>query len=844
MRHQRERKPALNLTLLSIALAVSCNAWAQDSGRGVDLHFGNALDPSGMAAYGCDPDGGTWLSSIRRSTPTGFLYACVPQYPEMKEDGEGGKYRGMLSIGYINASGDTQNMMWRRFSNWDGGAYLGGDWHFEKPADGSYFDLRFSHLDQDSQYARAVFGRAGKFRVQAFARSQSNVTSGNARSIWDGVGSNHLTLKDGLLPARSTSAQVAAMSAAQPERMLTVVREKQGVGLNYYINTQWTAFANVSHEARTGARPFGGPFFFNFPFPDNGGVYETPRPIDDSTVNLNGGARFVGNVWRMEFMYSGSFFRHANRSFDYEVPYALRPVVPGLASPPLTTGQFAYEPDNNHNQLRASFTRKIAWNGQFSLTASGGTMRQNDQLLAPMPESCQGQFGIPIPGALFDCANWNTTDALSRKRADLSINSQLVDARVVLQPNDRLTWRGNIKYQREDYAGTYWAYNPLTGQWGYVAENGSQGSVVPGEAGIWSPSSPSVFTRIRNLPLDRELREASFGADWRLSDANTVGASYTFDRTERNHREVATSKDHVFKLNWTNRGLDWFTFRANYVHLRRTGSEYEYDPYEFTFSSALPGYVPPVGGDTAHTASALRKYDVGDRTQNKADLMATFSLPRNMSIYASVRGDWNDYGAELGRQRYDTLGASLQWEWQPTPATTASAWYGYDRSALEIANVNDAALTPDPTLGGPTYPIANRWWMQDRQRNHYAGINLLQRVGKVTFNADWNWAYSRGMTSYRYNSPGALANPATAPLLTGQFPDMIYRTNSLSVGMHVPLNRSLSVRLFDTYQRGRVFDWHYLGFENGQIFDHRVYTDGGPEDFSVNMVGALLEVRL
>src|SRR3546814_9525170 len=83
----------------------------------------------------------------------------------------------------------------------------------------------------------------------------------------------------------------------------------------------------------------------------------------------------------------------------------------------------------------------------------------------------------------------------------------MVDARVVLQPTDTVTWRANARYERQDYDGTYWMYNPLTGQWGYPAENGSQGSVVPGESGIWDPIlSPGAPTRIRNLPLDRELR--------------------------------------------------------------------------------------------------------------------------------------------------------------------------------------------------------------------------------------------------------------------------------------------------------------------------------------------------
>ena len=46
-----------------------------------------------------------------------------------------------------------------------------------------------------------------------------------------------------------------------------------------YLTPQWTAYANASDEQRKGARPFGGPFFFNFPFPDNGGVFETVKLV-------------------------------------------------------------------------------------------------------------------------------------------------------------------------------------------------------------------------------------------------------------------------------------------------------------------------------------------------------------------------------------------------------------------------------------------------------------------------------------------------------------------------------------------------------------------------------------
>src|SRR3546814_13482136 len=115
--------------------------------------------------------------------------------------------------------------------------------------------------------------------------------------------------------------------------------------------------------------------------------------------------------------------------------FGLRPVVPGLVSPPLTSGQFSYEPENDYHHLRASFSRKIAWNGDFSLTATGGRMSPNDYIVAPM--TCQGQFGLPvIPGALYAGDNWQTTDALSRTPSDLGIDPPIVNPPLVLQPTD------------------------------------------------------------------------------------------------------------------------------------------------------------------------------------------------------------------------------------------------------------------------------------------------------------------------------------------------------------------------------------------------------------------------
>jgi len=838
--------------LLILGLTLGARVSAQDSGIGTDLNFGNRLDPSGWASlYDCSREGTSWLTPFEQRTPTGFLYRCPPALPEGRSAGEW-RYFGTISPGYLETGGsDEENANWLRYSDWERGFILGlSHLGAVRERDGSYVDLRASRLGDDNQFYKLNGGRAGLYKIEAFYREIPNVVSANARSIWDGIGTNHLTLKDGLTPAASTPEQVAAVSAASPEQRLQVTREKEGLSVSYFFNPRWTGLFVVTNEDRKGARPYGGPFFFNFPFPDNGGILEEPRPIRDSTTNLNTALRFAGSQWRSELVYSGSFYRSKYTGYDYEMPFALFPVVPGAVSAPLPLGEFSSEPDNDYHTLRVNVSRKVPMNGDLSVTASATRMRQNDRLLAPV--TCQGSFGIdlsptgsPVNPFLFDCADWNSPASLSRTTADLTIDSGMLFARLVLQPTTQVTVRADAKFRDEDYRGNYIAFNPLTGDYGYVAENGAQGSVVPGEIGFWNPiTAPSNLTRFRNVPLDKKITEAHVGADWRIDLFNTLGATYGFTRTDREHRERKNTDDNELRLTWVNRRIDWLTLRTTYTFLRQTGDRYDFDPYEFTFTSSLPGYVQ--GEAFPHTVAQMRKYDVSSRTQNRFDLMGNASVGDDMTLNLSVRGDFNDYDAEIGRQGYDTLSTTLQWEWQPSPDTVASAYYGFERSRIKQANVNEGATTvpADAELGGASYPLAGIWHADDTQTNHNVGITLDQRLGRAYLDLAWTYTSSRGITGYSFASPIALAYPDVADTTGNEFPAMIYKVHSLNVGIRYPLGKHLNVRLFDYYERGTLRDWHYLGFDQTRTFDHRVYTDGGPEDYSDNVVGLLFEVRL
>jgi hypothetical protein len=837
---------------LSSLLIVPAVSWS-DSGVGVDTWRANKLDPTGgEATEPLDPYGTSWLEPGHHRSPTGNLYNDPPADPHTDNLSVWLIY-GTFDVGYLHTSGE-KTALFDRYTRWPtNGPAVEFDVNAERPSDGSYSELRGSFVSAEDQYYQAVYGKAGAYKAEVFVRDLSNLLSTDAKPIFNGVGTNNLTLAGGLVPGGSTSAEVAAVSAATPVTSLGTERKKQGIALSAILTPEWSVYLTTSDEERKGDRPYGGPFFFNFQG-IGGAVEETVKPIDDSTINVTAGARYAGSQWRFDLGYSGSIYRDRYLSYNFQEPFTLGPaLVPGAVSAPISQGQMSMEPDNDYHNLHLTGTRALPLNGEASLTAAGGEMRQNDSLIPPT--NCQGVFGLSTDGNLnvgpgnpflFPCDQWNTTAALSQKTANMLIVTNLLQGSIVLQPSSAVSVRAGAKYYREDYRNQYVEYNPENGSYGYVAENGAEGSIIPG-AGFWNPLTfpDASDIQVESIPYSWRNIETYAGADWRFSPHDTVGLTYTFDHYDPAHREVSYVDDNSAKLNWTDKSLRWLTLRFNYTFLKQSGSVYNSDPYAFAFFQNLPGFVPADDTVTAWTVNAQRKYDLSDRTENKIDLMATLMPLPDMTVSASVRGDWNQYPTAIGRQGYNTTAATLQWEWQFRALSSVSAWVGLDRSSMHLSDVNDATVnTTDDTLGGSTYPYANQWWANDKQRNWSGGAALNHYIGPVRIDLGWNYLSSRGITSYSDASPSATTYDYTNAQIGSQFPAMTYVVNSLTLNVTVPLGERASLRLFDYYERGQINDWHYAGFNNTLVYGNRVYTDSGPQGYDTNVVGLFVNVKL
>ena len=86
----------------------------------------------------------------------------------------------------------------------------------------------------------------------------------------------------------------------------------------------------------------------------------------------------------------------------------------------------------------------------------------------------------------------------------------------------------------------------------------------------------------------------------------------------------------------------------------------------------------------------------------------------------------------------------------------------------------------------------------------------------------------------------------SAQALAGDgFSDLVFAQNVLSLSVLVPLDKQVTLRFFERYESGVVRDWHYDGVEaNPMPSTGSLYLDAGPKDYSINLVGVLLVIRM
>ncbi len=755
---------------------------------------GHAMNPSGYPpGLRLDDRGFSYLHLGRKRTPTGILYP-YPWRPEpFKETKSGWLYRGALELGYIGLSGDTQEARFQNYADRDQGV-LPADFALEvrQPEKALWGEVHLQSVARDDALYRVALGRYDRFRLRAFHDSVPRVYMNDATILFTGAGSEYLSLPAGLTPGSNTGAEIDAALATSPQSSLSVDRTRTGISLELAPLAHLSLFTTYRFDERQGARPFGGSLFFGFVSPALGSLVEGASPIDYRTHDLSVGFEYTRPEVQFRFSYDYSRFDNRNESLSWENPF--------LPPPAVDKGRLALEPDNHLHGFRGDLGVALPAHGRFTAVLSWRDMRQDEELLAPTIND-----GIP---------DWDSSAALSQDHADARVTTLLAEGKVFFQPIHALSLRASLRVHDRDDKTDFDALNPLTGDSGFIAEDGGAGS--------------APVLRTGNINYDDRRIDFEAGTTWSIDYKTSLDFAYRHEEVRRERRETDETKENLLRVSLSTRRLPWATLRLAYEVGDRDGSNYEPDPNADVYLDA--------GGTVSIVSPGQRKYDLADRKRHAASLRSNFLLGDSTDLGLVLGFRDEDYDAAYGLDSDSGADATIELNYQPSARFDLYAYLTYEVGERRIAAVHSA---------GATFPDDNRWWTDSELRTFGGGAGASYRPwSRVTLALDYDFIDSREEIDYDYASLGATSSfgGGLSEEEAGEaFPAQRNQDHRVETSLRYQWTEKLATKLLYRFFEGSIDDFSQEGLE--LRYDKRLFLGHIDRDYSVHLFGASAELK-
>ncbi len=731
------QKKTLTLCISAAIAQVAVGTARADSAVGVNTMLGNALNPNTLKTIPArDPDG--LDAQFGQRTPTGKLHGWPTAVPTTTTTASGWTYNGQAEIGWMGAGGDTSSWWYNQYKDLPtNGLYL-NNFYFKadqtEKGQGYFVEALGGGVGYRDQYEGINFGRYNDWKVKVFYNEIPHMFTSTYRSLWQGVGSDYLTLNQlkpgGTLrpatPARpGVPAQTNLQNSATATRnnivnqlnntdlsQLELVRKTGGLTVDKWITNNWKFYGSYSNEQREGARPFG----MVVGGGGGGGNVEVPESIDYNTQDLIGALRYDDGVNNLNLQLNFSWFKNNIDTLTVENPLFATlngslPIAPNVLNPSVfTTGQYDLYPDNNYTNLRAEYARSMPnwFHSRLTATASLSKYQQDDNLIPWTTNSLQGMSFSGVNA--FN--KWNTTAALTKQSADAEIDTKMFDIGLVMRPTDKLDVNGKIRYYSTDNKTEFFACNPLTGQWGRLINDGTGASLAVPSAVVGNNpvgTLPTAYNRagcnleatqtlglaptaanlnIRNVPFEYSKTDYELGGEYRITRGQSVNGKIAREVYDREHRERDQTWENIFRAGYVNRAFSFGTLRASVEYGERRGDTYNVAAYE-EFNAGVLGPLPtanttPMAG-FIHGATVFRKYDLADRDRLALDARLDLIARQNLDV--GITGQYRDMDypdSDLGRNDHQSLGSiSLDVNWQPSAKFGVSGWWTLQESGLQ-----------------------------------------------------------------------------------------------------------------------------------------------------------------
>ena len=765
---------------------------------------GDADDATFALSRSVDPNGLSFLQKTRLRTPTGFLYPYPVEPTEGLLLGDW-RLRGLADLGWQESWGGEDEAYFGQYTDYRDGVLDAARLEAHHAGTGAYAEIGTRAIGRDDVSAFLDAGRRGSLRVRAWYDELPHHYANDARILFDGAGSEHLTLPNGLVPGGNPDAAIDAALASRPISRLSLQRDDAGVDARFDVNRSVSLQGGYRTVERTGERPFGGAIRFAFQSPNLGSVVETVEPIHSRTHDFHGDLAASNESVQMDLGYQGSLFDNRVQSLTWDNPF------PGTN---VDQGRFALAPDNFQHRVHGTLSYLLPMRGRWTNTASWVSALQDERLLAPTINDAFPEWNDPA-------------QSLSHEHASARVDTTIVTSALHLSPWQSLGIGAKVDYRRRDGKTDYTAFNPAIGTYGYVIEDGSFG----------------VRERFAAAPFDNDRLTFEGDASLRVASGTQLGIDYRYERMERKQRARATTRDHRGKISLSTRKIPRTTVRLSYELSDRSGSPFRRERDAIYYSVGPPDFTPPAIGSPQTTLSTFEQYDLADRRVHKANLRVNFQIAEfaDLSLIGGVRDE--DYDLHHGLQYVRAANGNVELNLQPAPKFDAYLYGTAEWRDRELDTIDSATFTgTDFTPGGPVFPFEGAWDARSRERSLGFGAGLSTRPWRrLELRADYQVMLSRERISYDYATAAALAPGVTAQDAGSAFPDLRNADHIVEASARVPITEQLAARVLYRYIHSTVANFS----EDGLVprIGHALYLGHRDGDFDAHVLGGTVQLR-
>jgi MtrB/PioB family decaheme-associated outer membrane protein len=549
---------------------------------------------------------------------------------------------------------------------------------------------------------------------------------------------------------------------------------------------------------KEGDRPMG----MAFGSPANN-FLEVLQPLDQTIYEARVRATLARERWQIQFGYTLSLFLNDERRIVADNPCFANAAAcgagdGGAAAP--SRGQSSLPPDNMAHT--------------FSL-AGGVNLPMRTRLTGNFNYSLRLQDESFLPHTINPALDGNPSLNLPRKDLDGNVQVFSFNLTATSRPLP-LPVVFTAKYRYYDLRD--WS-DQMTFP-GHVVDDRTL-STDPRRAGRWSYSK-------QNAGLD---------ARWKIIERLAFTTGVAWERWDRNeHREVPVSDEFFAKgvLDYT--PSDWLMVRASYVPSYRRIERYN------TRAHAEHAVEEDPAAAAQGQSLLLRKFDMGERNRQKAELQLQITPLETLSITPTVAYRWDDYiRSTLGLQEEKSWSTGIDLNW--APVERLSFFGGYMHESIYQKQRSRSR----PVTGATTLDFADYDWISnniDTIDTFNVGFKAIFIPGKLDWKA--NGSFSTATGEIKTRNPVGVASGTAAQQAAARakrmpaFDDTLWRVDT-SLRYH--LSRAWTVSLNYVFESFSKHDWRTDTLNPFVPGVTSIWLGNDQKNYTAHIIGATLRYR-